>query len=134
MVSPSQKRHAAQSVVAAGVCSGRQACRYLGLARSTLAYAPGPPTPRQMQIGHEVVTLSRKHPRWGYRRVHAVLDKRGLRCALRPCSGSVAGGALRRRQGSGSTRRRGSCSPQGSAALAGPAPAMGVSPSPRGAG
>jgi hypothetical protein len=29
MVSSSQKRHAAQGVVAAGMCSQRQACRYL---------------------------------------------------------------------------------------------------------
>ena len=35
MVSPAQKRHAAQGVVAAGLCSRRRACRYLGLARSS---------------------------------------------------------------------------------------------------
>lgn len=93
MVSPSQKRHAAQSVVAAGECSGRQACRYLGLARSTLAYTPAPPTPRATQIGNEVVAVSRKHPRWGYRRVHAVLDRKGLRCALRTVQ------RIRRREG-----------------------------------
>jgi hypothetical protein len=33
MVRPSQKRHAAQGVVAAGLCSRRQACSHIGLAR-----------------------------------------------------------------------------------------------------
>jgi hypothetical protein len=36
--SPSQRRHAVQDAVAAGVCSRRQACRYLGLARSGSGY------------------------------------------------------------------------------------------------
>lgn len=83
MVSPSQKRHAAQGVVAAGWCSGRQACRFLGLARSTMAYAPAPQTPRQTMIYQEVEAISHQHPRYGYRRVHAMLARKGLRCALR---------------------------------------------------
>lgn len=83
MVSPSQKRHAAQGVVAAGLCSRRQACRYLGLARSTLEYTPAPATPREALIGSEIVAVSRQHPRFGYWRVHAMLDRKGLRCALR---------------------------------------------------
>jgi hypothetical protein len=45
MVSSPQKRHAAQGVVAAGMCSQRQACRYLGLARSSWAYVSRPPKP-----------------------------------------------------------------------------------------
>ena len=65
MVSPSHKRHAARGVVAAGECSGRQACRYLGLARSTLAYTPEPPTPRAVLICQEIVAVSRRHPRLG---------------------------------------------------------------------
>jgi putative transposase len=83
MVSPSQKRHAAQGVLAAGMCSGRRACRYLGLARSTLAYTPEPPTPRAVLICQEVVAISRRHPRFGYRRVHALLGRKGLSCARR---------------------------------------------------
>ena len=93
MVSPSQKRHAAQSVAATGVCSGRQACRYLGLARSTMAYTPAPPTPRQKLICEEVVATSQKHPRWGYRKVHATLDQKGLHCTLRTVQ------RIRRREG-----------------------------------
>lgn len=83
MVSPSQQRHAAQGVVAAGECSQRQACRYLGLARSTWAYRCRPPTPRAQQITAGVARLSRRHPRYGYRRVHALLLREGLACARR---------------------------------------------------
>lgn len=83
MVSPAQKRRAASSVVEAGRCSGRQACRYLGLGRSTWHYTPLPPTPREVQLERAIVKLSRTHPRFGYRRAHAVLPRQGLDCALR---------------------------------------------------
>jgi putative transposase len=83
MVSSSQKRHAAQGVVAAGMCSQRQACRYLGLARSSWAYVSRPPKPRTVQIGEAIAALAVRHPRFGYRRVHEMLRRQGLRCNLR---------------------------------------------------
>jgi putative transposase len=83
MVSPSQRRHAAQRVVAAGECSQRSACRYLGLARSTLADRLRPPSARARQITEGIARLSRRHPRYGYRRVHALLLREGLACARR---------------------------------------------------
>lgn len=83
MVSPAQKRRAARSVVSLGRCSGRQACRYLGLGRSTWQYTLLPPTPRAVQLEQAIMRLSYAHPRYGYRRVHAVLPREGLACALR---------------------------------------------------
>ena len=83
MVSPSQKRRAARSVVSAKRCTGRQACRYLGLGRSTWHYTPLPPTPRSVQLEQAILKLSHAHPRYGYRRGHAVLPRQGLHCALR---------------------------------------------------
>ena len=83
MVSPAQKRRAAKSVVDAQRCTGRQACRYLGLGRSTWHYTSLPPTPRAVQLERAIVELSHAHPRYGYRRVHAVLPRQGLDCALR---------------------------------------------------
>ena len=83
MVSPTQKRRAASSVVEAKRCTGRQACRYLGLGRSTWHYTPRPPTPRAVQLERAILKLSHAHPRYGYRRVHAVLPRLGLSCALR---------------------------------------------------
>lgn len=83
MVSPAQKRRAASSVVSAQRCTGRQACRYLGLGRSTWHYTPLPPTARAVQLEQAILKLSHAHPRYGYRRVHAVLPRQGLNCALR---------------------------------------------------
>ena len=83
MVSPGQKRRAAVSVVSAGQCTGRQACRYLGLGRSTWHYTSLSPTPRAVQLEQAILKLSHAHPRYGYRRVHAMLPRQGLRCALR---------------------------------------------------
>ena len=77
MVSSSQKRHAAQGVVAAGVCSQRQACRYLGLARSSWAYTRRPPTPRAVQLRDGVAALAVRHPRYGYRRTQGLPRKNG---------------------------------------------------------
>jgi putative transposase len=93
MMSPSQRHHAAESVVAAGLCSSRQAGRYLGLARSSLAYRRKPPTERRVQTEAAIVELSRKHPRYGYRRVHAMVLRRGLGCARRTVQ------RVRRREG-----------------------------------
>ena len=42
------------------MCSSRQACRYLGLARSSLAYTPRPPTPKAVQLEEGVAALSRR--------------------------------------------------------------------------
>ena len=113
MVSPSQKRHAAQSVVAAGVCSRRQACRYLGLARSSWSYGVRPPTSRRVQTEAAIIEFSRKHPRYGYRRVHALVERHGLACARRTVQ------RVRRREGlrvSGPARRP-KCPPRPDAKL-----------------
>lgn len=83
MVSPAQKRRAAVSVVNSGRCTGRQACLYLGLSRSTWHYAPLPPTPRTVQLERLIVKLSHAHPRYGYRRVHVLVARHGPSCALR---------------------------------------------------
>ena len=78
MVSPSQKRCAAEAVVATGRYSQRQVCRYLGLARSSFGYVRRAPTPKRAQAEAAVIELSRQHPRYGYRRIHALIQRRGL--------------------------------------------------------
>ncbi len=62
-VSSSQKLRAAQGKVAAGLCFRRQACRYLGLARSSCAYRLRPPTERRVRTESAIVALSRRYPR-----------------------------------------------------------------------
>lgn len=83
MVCSSQKRYTAQSVVAAGLCSQRQACRYLGLARSSWAYQRWPPTARAVQLRDGVTALALRHPRYGYRPTHDLLRCQVLHCSLR---------------------------------------------------
>ena len=83
MVAPSQKRRAVEQVVATGTCSQRRACRLLELRRSSCRYEPGALTPRREREEVRIIALSQAHPRYGYRRVHTLLGREGLRPSLR---------------------------------------------------
>ena len=56
--------------------SERLACRIVGQHRSTQRHQPIEPD-RDRALREELRRLSRAHPRWGYRRVHAQLLKQG---------------------------------------------------------
>ena len=56
--------------------SERWACRIVGQHRSTQRHQPIEPD-RDRALRAELCRLSRAHPRWGYRRVHAVLREQG---------------------------------------------------------
>ena len=73
MVSPMQKKQAVAHVVGHGLCSVRRACRYLGVHRSTYRYRAKPLRPKQLQLHQRIVALSWQHPRYGYRRIRALL-------------------------------------------------------------
>ena len=77
MVSPAQKRQAVRGVVAAGLCSQRRACRYLGLHRSSGRYREKAPSDWLLRLHRQVETLSRKHPRLGYRKLTRMLRSEG---------------------------------------------------------
>ena len=77
MVSPSHKKEAVGHVVTQRLCSVRRACRYLGLSRSTYRYCSRPPTDRQQQLHERIVALSWQCPRYGYRRIRALLAAEG---------------------------------------------------------
>jgi putative transposase len=77
VVSPGHRRAAAQQVVAAGLCSQRVACRLLRLARSTYGYRGRPPTTVDQQLRKRLHEVSLKHPRYGYRRIAALLRREG---------------------------------------------------------
>ena len=83
MVSPAQKRQAVEHVVQQRLCSERRACRYLGLHRSTFRYQPKPPTPRQQQLHQRIIDLSWSYPRYGYRRIRALLTEEGWQVSRR---------------------------------------------------
>lgn len=66
-----------QAVLADGLCSGRQACRILRLAQATLWYRAGQRSDRQQQMVARLQALSEAHPRYGYRRIAALLRQEG---------------------------------------------------------
>ena len=77
VVSPAQRRTLAEQVVQDGLCSQRAACRFLGLARSTYGYRGRPPTAKEEQLRQRLLALSAEHPRYGYRRIAALLRREG---------------------------------------------------------
>ena len=72
MVSPSSRRRAVKVVVEEGLGSAAQAFRAIGLARSS-SYRATSLSRRRQWVHREVVQLSQKHPRYGYRRITALL-------------------------------------------------------------
>jgi transposase InsO family protein len=77
VVSPAGRRAFALEVVSEGMCSQRKACRMLGLARSTFRYRGRAPTPAEEQLRKRLRELSAKYPRYGYRRIAALLRREG---------------------------------------------------------
>ena len=83
IVSPAHWRAAAQKVVEAGMCSGRAACRYMGLSRATFSYRGRPARAAEEQLRKRLLALSAEHPRYGYRRIAALLRREGWRVGKR---------------------------------------------------
>ena len=77
MVSPSHKKRAVQHVAAQDLCSTRRACGVVGLAPSSYYHQPKGPTDRQHRLEQRIITLSKQHPRWGYRFIHQLLVRQG---------------------------------------------------------
>lgn len=76
MVSPSAKRRAASYIEEQGLGCKAQACRALGLARSSAYRLPRESVERR-RLRKEIVELSRHKPRYGYRRITALLRREG---------------------------------------------------------
>jgi transposase InsO family protein len=76
MVSPSTKRRAIQLAIETGVGTTAQACRALGMARSSY-YRNRTASRESRRLHGQIVALSQKHPRYCYRRVTAVLRREG---------------------------------------------------------
>lgn len=76
-MSPGHKRQMAEAVVADGLCSGRAGCRILKLPRSTYGYRAAGRSDAQKQMIERMHTLSEAHPRYGYRRIAALLRQEG---------------------------------------------------------
>ncbi len=76
-LSPAARREHAQRLIATGICSGRAACRILRLARSTYRYQGRPLSNKEQALRQRLKELSGKHPRYGYRRIAALLREEG---------------------------------------------------------
>ncbi len=61
--------------VAAHRLSERTACKLLGVERSSYRYEPRPD--RNAELREELLKLVRQKPRYGYRRLHVLLERRG---------------------------------------------------------
>lgn len=77
MVSPSAKRRAVKISVEEVGSSTAMACRALGLSRSGYYRAPRESVEGR-RVRKELVELSRRHPRYGYRRITALLRREGF--------------------------------------------------------
>jgi len=75
-VTAAQQRAAAAYLGERFAASQRRAGRVLGRSRSTLRYHPQP-RPGEAALVRAIRRLARRHPRYGYRRVHARLVKLG---------------------------------------------------------
>jgi putative transposase len=60
--------------------SERRACKLLTVDRGTYRYEPRPD--RNAELRGEIIALARQKPRYGYRRLHAVLTRQGQRTSV----------------------------------------------------
>ena len=77
MVSPSARRRAVKMSVQENLGKVAAACRALGLSRSSY-YRNGRSSLESRRIRKEVLELSEKHPRYGYRRITALMRREGF--------------------------------------------------------
>lgn len=63
------------------MCSLRRACEYLGLGRSSRHYRPKKASEQMQAMVQRIVWLSRKYPRYGYRRIRALMFREGWKAS-----------------------------------------------------
>ena len=76
VVSPSARRRAVKMSVQEGIGKVAEACRALGLSRSSFTIRGGRSSLESRRIRKEVLELSAKHPRYGYQ-AHYCVDAAG---------------------------------------------------------
>jgi predicted SprT family Zn-dependent metalloprotease len=77
MVGPAALRLAVNELQAEFAMNRRRACRVVGLAPATYYYRACRPEP--VELREKLKTLAAECPRWGYRRLHVLLQREGLR-------------------------------------------------------
>ena len=74
-----QKRRIVRELAGAGLCNVRRACRYLKLSESSYYYREKEVAPYQIKLRKRIIHLSWEFPRYGYRRIRALLDRESWR-------------------------------------------------------
>lgn len=99
-----------ERIVEKGVCSVRKACRYLRLHRSSCQYQSREVSDKTIKLVRRILWLSQKYPRYGYRRIRALLEREGWKASrkfvqrIRRLEGlGVSGKSPRRRRRGTST-------------------------------
>lgn len=82
MVSANQQRAAADYLIENYKVSQRRASRLIGRSRSTLRYRPKS-RERDAALIKAMKRKTRRHPRYGYRRIHAILVRSGWRLNIK---------------------------------------------------
>lgn len=82
MVTATQQRAAADYLRETYKVSERRAAAVLGRSRSTLRYCPADRS-QEAPLIKAIQRLARKHPRWGYRFIHALLEREGWQVNLK---------------------------------------------------
>jgi transposase InsO family protein len=77
MVSPSRRRDAVTYLCRRHPISERRACQLVGQHRSTQRYLPAPPE-LELALVKRMNELAARHPRYGYRRIWALLRAEGF--------------------------------------------------------
>ena len=75
-MSVAAKKKVVRTLVEQGKAKTMQICRAIGLSRSSF-YASGQRCAKSIEIEQEVIKLSRKNLRYGYRRITALLCRAG---------------------------------------------------------
>ena len=75
-MSPARRRQAVARAMTAFRISERRACRALGVPRSSQRYV-GAEREREEELLLRIRALAREHPRYGYRRIRALLKREG---------------------------------------------------------
>lgn len=79
MVSPAARRRALGRLLEKGI-SRRLGCKVVGLSRTA---SRRPTMERRPELREEILRLSQAHPRYGFRRIHALLPGVNLKCVHR---------------------------------------------------
>ena len=111
MVSPSIRRRAAHSSAHESGHPAAAVCRALGVPRSAFYRSPRR-SPRSRKLEQRVVELSQRHPRYGYRRITALLRRAGEEVNPKRVQRVRAEAGLRVRKRQRKARRLGPTTPE----------------------